>query len=293
MTLAAALAGALVISFSAIFFALSGADPITGIFFRAAYALPAVFALWFARRRRDRRSPRKRLIAFGAGVALGLDIAMWHSSINYIGTGLATLLVGSQAIFVAVFAWLFLGEIPSKRVMAAVPLVLIGVGLVSGVGQKGAFGANPLRGAALALLAAVFYAVFILGYRASNDVKAPAAGPLMEVTAGAMVAALVVGSLGSGINFTPAWPAHGWLVALALGVQLLAWLLIGYALPRLPAAETATIILIQPVGTMVWGVLIFSERPSLVQMIGAAMVLAGVGLVATALARRASTPAPA
>ena len=165
MTLAAALAGALVISFSAIFFALSGADPITGIFFRAAYALPAVFALWFARRRRDRRSPRKRLIAFGAGVALGLDIAMWHSSINYIGTGLATLLVGSQAIFVAVFAWLFLGEIPSKRVMATVPLVLIGVGLVSGVGQKGAFGANPLRGAALALLAAVFYAVFILGYQ--------------------------------------------------------------------------------------------------------------------------------
>ena len=75
--------------------------------------------------------------------------------------------------------------------------------------------------------------------------------------------------------------------------RLLAWLLIGYALPRLPAAETATIILIQPVGTMVWGVLIFSERPSLVQMIGAAMVLAGMGLVATALARRASTPAPA
>ena len=293
MTLLAALTGALVISFSAIFFALSGVDPITGTFFRAAYALPAVFALWFARRRIDSRTPRKRLIAFGAGLALGLDIAMWHSSINYIGAGLATLLVGSQAIFVAVFAWLFLGEIPSKRVIAAVPLVLLGVALVSGVGQEDAFGANPLRGAGLALLAAVFYAIFILGYRASNDAKAPAAGPLMEVTAGAMVAALVVGLLGSGINFAPAWPAHGWLLALALGVQALAWLLIGYALPRVPAAETATIILIQPVGTMVWGVLIFSERPSLVQMIGAAMVLAGMGLVATALARRASTPAPA
>ena len=293
MTLLAALTGALVISFSAILFALSGVDPITGTFFRSAYALPAVFALWFARRGLDRRPARKRLIAFGAGLALGLDIAMWHSSINYIGTGLATLLVGSQAIFVAVFAWLFLGEIPSRRVIAAVPLVLVGVGLVSGVGQEDAFGANPLQGAALALLAAVFYAVFILGYRASNDAKAPAAGPLMEVTAGAMVASLLIGSLGSGIEFTPKWPGHGWLLALALGVQVLAWLMIGYALPRLPAAETATIILIQPAGTMVWGALIFSERPSLLQMTGAAMVLAGVGLVAATLARRAPPPAPA
>ena len=293
MTLTAALTGALVISFSAIFFALSGVDPITGTFFRSAYALPAVFALWFARRGVDRRPARKRLIAFGAGLALGFDIAMWHTAINYIGTGLATLLVGSQAIFVAVFAWLFLGEIPSKRVIAAVPLVLVGVGLVSGAGQGDAFGDDPLLGTGLALAAALFYAVFILGYRASNDAKAPAAGPLMEVTAGALVASLLVGSLGSGIKFAPAWPEHGWLLALALGVQVLAWLLVGYALPRLPAAETATIILIQPAGTMIWGALIFSERPSLVQMIGAALVLVGVGLVATALARRAPTPAPA
>ena len=293
MTLLAALTGAIVVSFSAILFALSGVDPITGTFFRTAYALPAVFALWLARRRMDNRSPRKRLIAFGAGLALGLDIAMWHNAINYIGTGLATLLVGSQAIFVAVFAWLFFSEIPNRRVIATIPLVLVGVGLVSGVGQGNAFGANPLLGAALALLAAVFYAVFILGYRASNEAQAPAAGPLMEVTAGAMVAALLVGSLGSGIEFAPAWPAHGWLLALALGVQVLAWSLIGYALPRLPAAETATIILIQPVGTMVWGAMIFAERPSLLQMTGAAMVLVGVGLVAAVLARRAPPPTPA
>lgn len=293
MTLTAALTGALVISFSAIFFSLSGAAPMTGAFYRMAYSLPILFALWFARRDRDGRTRRKRLIAFGAGLALGFDIAMWHTAINYIGTGLATLLVGSQAIFVAVFAWLFLGEIPSKRVIAAVPLVLVGVGLVSGAGQGDAFGDDPLLATGLALAAALFYAIFILGYRASNDAKAPAAGPLMEVTAGAMVASLLVGSLGSGIKFAPAWPEHGWLLALALGVQVLAWLLIGYALPRLPAAETATIILVQPVGTMLWGALIFSERPSLVQMIGAALVLVGVGLVATALARRAPTPAPA
>jgi drug/metabolite transporter (DMT)-like permease len=70
-------------------------------------------------------------------------------------------------------------------------------------------------------------------------------------------------------------------------------LLIGYALPRLPAVETATIILLQPVLTMIWAVLIFSEQPSPIQWLGAALVLAGVGYVAVARARRSAVVAPA
>ena len=74
-------------------------------------------------------------------------------------------------------------------------------------------------------------------------------------------------------SFTPTWPAHGWLLILALTSQVAGWLLIGYALPRLPAVETATIILLQPVLTMIWAVLIFSESPSAIQWVGAALVL--------------------
>ncbi|MCI0424781.1 MAG: DMT family transporter, partial [Actinobacteria bacterium] len=70
-----------------------------------------------------------------------------------------------------------------------------------------------------------------------------------------------------------------------------AWLLIGYALPRLPAAETATIVLLQPALTMVWGAVIFGERPSLLQVAGAVIVLAGVGMVAVAGARSARVAA--
>jgi drug/metabolite transporter (DMT)-like permease len=57
-------------------------------------------------------------------------------------------------------------------------------------------------------------------------------------------------------------------------------LLIGYALPRLPAAETATIILVQPALTMFWGALIFAERPSVLHILGAVVVLVGVAYIA-------------
>ncbi len=281
-TLGAALIGAVAISFSAIFFALSAVEPITGAFFRAAYSLPILAIIWWIGRARDNRPRRSQWLAIGAGLMLGVDVLLWHTSINFIGAGLATLIANSSVIWVALGAWAFLGERPSSRIMVAVPVVLVGVGLVSGIGQSDAFGANPLLGAVLALLAALFYSSFILGFRASNDTFAPPAGPLAQATFGALLTPLFLGIfIRPGIDFVPSWPAHGWLVALALMAQVVGWLLIGYALPRLPAVETATIILIQPVLTMIWGAFIFDERPSPVQMVGAAIVLGGVAYVAT------------
>lgn len=286
MTLLAALAGALAISFSAILYALAGVTPITGAFYRTFYALPVLFVIWWLRRHEDHRSVNKRLIALGAGVVLGLDIVVWHIAIEYIGAGLSTLIANSQVVVVAIAAWFLLGEKPSRQVTIAIPVVLFGVALVSGLGRGDAFGSNPLLGTLLALLSALFYAAFIIGFRISNEERAPSAGPLLEATAGAALAALVAGGLSGGIDFVPTWPAHGWLLALALSSQVLGWLLIGYALPRLPTVETATIILMQPVLTMIWATIIFDESPSNIQLIGAAMVLGGVGYVAITGGRR-------
>lgn len=290
MTLLAALAGAVLISFSAIFFALAEVSPMTGAFFRAVYALPVLFVLWMLRRSRDRRPMTRRWIAIGAGLALGSDIVTWHVAIEFIGTGLATLLANTSVIFVALGAWVLLGERPRTTTLAAIPVILVGVTLVSGLGQGDAFGADPIRGTLFALLAAVFYATFFLGFRHSNDEQAPAAGPLMEATIGAALASLAIGLVGSNIDFAISWPAHGWLLAVAIGSQVVGWMMIGYALPRLPAAETATIILLQPALTIVWGAIIFGESPSAIQIAGAVIVLAGVAFVAVMRARRMPQP---
>lgn len=224
---------------------------------------------------------------------LGVDVVLWHTSINFIGAGLATLIANSSVLWVAFGAWVFQGEKPSRQVMLAVPVVLLGVGLVSGVGQTGAFGSNPLLGTVFALMAALFYSSFILGFRASNQSFAPPAGPLMEATLGALLTPLILSAfIRPGIEFTPSWPGHGWLLAMALVAQVFGWLLIGYALPRLPAVETATIILIQPVLTMIWGSIIFDESPSFLQMLGAAIVLGGVGFVAFSRGADDSPAAP-
>ncbi len=290
MTLLAALTGAVLISFSAIFFALADVSPTTGAFFRAVYALPVLFILWLVRRTRDRRPTTRRWIAVGAGLALGADIVAWHTAIAFIGTGLATLLANTSVIFVAIGAWILLGERPRNTTLMAIPVILLGVTLVTGLGQGSAFGANPVGGTFLALLAAIFYATFLLGFRHSNNEQAPGAGPLMEATLGAALASLAIGVVASDIDISFSWPAHGWLLAVAVGSQVAGWMMIGYALPRLPAAETATIILLQPALTMVWGAITFSERPSAVQIAGALIVLGGVAFVAMVRAGRVPQP---
>jgi drug/metabolite transporter (DMT)-like permease len=290
LTLLAAVGGAIAISFSAIFFALSGVSPVTGGFFRAVYALPVLAVIWWIGRRGDTRTPSKHRLALVAGLLLGPDVVLWHTSIDHIGAGLATLIANSQVIVVAISAWAVLGEKPSRRVMIAIPIVMVGVAMVSGLGRGDAFGDNPILGTALALSAAVFYAVFLLMFRSANEAQAPPAGPLLEATMGLLVSTLVIGAFTGNLDLAPTWPAHGWLIALALGAQVGGWLLIGYALPRLPAVETATIILLQPMLTMVWGAIIFGEQPSAIQLAGALLVLGGVGFVALASAMKAPVP---
>ncbi|MFL2941684.1 MAG: EamA family transporter [Candidatus Poseidoniales archaeon] len=58
------------------------------------------------------------------------------------------------------------------------------------------------------------------------------------------------------LDFQPTWPMHGWLFLLAVVSQVMGWLMISYSLPRLPAVHTSFAILLQPVLTIVWGILL-------------------------------------
>ncbi len=84
----------------------------------------------------------------------------------------------------------------------------------------------------------------------------------------------------------PSWPAHGWLLTLALTSQVVGWLLIAVALPRLPASLTSIVLTVQPVGSVLLGIVLLGEDPAPVQLLGVAVIVAGI-VIAT---RRARTP---
>ena len=290
--LAFAVAGALTIAWSSIFVEYADVSPETAAIFRCAYALPLLYYLaWREDSRLGSRDPRSRRLAAIAGVFFAADLIFWHHAIADVGAGLATVLGNLQVAFVPLVAWAVLSEYPGRRVLATLPVVLMGVVLVSGALEDTAFGDDPARGALFGLLTGIAYAGFILTLRAgSADLRRPA-GPLLDATAVSTVTAAVVGALLGRADFVPSWPEHGWLVLLALSSQVLGWMLISTSLPRLPAAITSILLTIQPVGSMVLGALLLGEDPTGLQLLGVAMIL--TGLVAVASTRGAPEPATA
>lgn len=281
MTHLAALAGVMAITFSPIFVRLSGLSPATVAFWRLAYALPAVFAAWLVVRRRDTRPLRSRAQAAAAGLFLAVDLFSWHHSIALIGAAAATLVGATQVAFVGFVAWALYRERPSRLAFVVLPVVLGGVALLSGLGGADAYGRRPVLGVVLGLVSALCYSVFLLLLRHSNrGYLAPSPGPLLDATLGALAGTAVTALFDSGFSLAPSWPAHGWLLALALLCHAAGWIWITGALPRLPALEVSALLLVQPAGAVIWAQLIFTERLSPVQWAGVAVVLGGILVLA-------------
>jgi drug/metabolite transporter (DMT)-like permease len=271
-----ALAGVIFISFSAILVRLADVSPSTSAFFRMAYALPLLLLLAYAIRKQDNRKRSMRWLAVGSGLILAVDLSMWHWSIGLVGAGLATVLANIQVVFVGLLGWLFLKERPSRLALAVIPMVLCGVVMTSGLGRTDAYGTDPVAGAVLGAGAGLLYAVFLILFRRSNRDRAPGAGPLLDATIGAAAGCLIAGLLDPGFSLHITFPSHIWLITLALCSQVTGWLLITNVLPRLPALETSILLVLQPILTVIWGLILFTELPSPVQWTGVMLVLTGI-----------------
>lgn len=293
-TMLIALAGAVAISFSPVFYVYSNTNPSTGAFFRMLYALPALALLAYLVRKADTRSSRTRWTAFGAGLILAPDMLSYHSSMIFIGIGIATLIGNSQVIIVTLASWKLFGEKPNPAILLSLPVVIIGLALISGFADPEPYGEDPVKGVVFGMMAAFFYSSFLILFRYSNRGLAPSSSVQLDATVGAALGLLVLGLLPLSsvaiepLELQPTWPGHGWLILLALLCQVAGWLAIAHALPRLPAAHTSFAILLQPVLTLIWGYFILhQEGHSQNQAIGVFLVL--VAIVTVTLYGSAST----
>ena len=283
--------GAFVIAFSAILVRLAEVSPSTAAFFRCLWALPLLGLLaWHERERFGDRSWRDRWLAWAAGLFFAADLTFWHHSIAAVGAGLATVLGNTQVVFVGLLAWVVLGERPENRSLVAIPVVFLGVTLISGVIGSGAYGDDPALGVVYGILTGITYALFLLILRQGNTDERRPGGPLFDATLSAAVFSALGGIAVGDIDWTPGAEAQAWLVLLALSSQVLGWLLISVSLPRLPALLTSIVLMLQPVSTVFLGAVLLSEAPSAVQLTGVAIVIAGVAVATVRPRERAPAP---
>jgi drug/metabolite transporter (DMT)-like permease len=250
------------------------------------FGLPLLIAVAWAEWRRFGPLPRRAVVlAAIAGIFFAGDLTFWHHAIEYVGAGLATVLGNLQILVVGVVAWLVLGERPSRSILIAVPVVLAGVVLISGVVGAGAYGADPALGVLLGIATALCYSGYLLVIRrGGRDARRPA-GPVAIATLSTALVAAAAGVVIGDLDPTPALASLAWLALLGLTSQGLGYLFISISLPRLPAIVTSLILLVQPVITVGLSMVLLGERPSVAQLAGVALVIGGIAVATVPIAR--------
>ncbi len=278
--------GATCIAFSGVFFLFAEVSPSTGTFYRAVFGLPLLVIVALGERRRYGPLPRETIrLAAIAGIFFTGDLMFWHHAIGAVGAGLATVLGNLQVIIVGFFAWLLLGERPSRATLLALPIVLVGVVLISGVVGDGAYGAAPLLGVVLGIATAICYSAYLLIIRVGGRDPRRPAGPVVVATIVVAVTSLVIGKGIGDLDLTPPLHSLFWLALLGISAQSAGYLLISISLPRLPAIITSVILLTQPVMSMGLAIVLLRETPSSIQLLGVGLVVGGIAGATVPVAR--------
>ena len=275
----AALLGAVCIAFSGILYRWAEVTPSTGTVFRALFGLPLLgLVAWLEHRRYGGLPARTIRISAIAGIFFAGDLTFWHHAIGAVGAGLATVLGNLSVLVVGVVAWLAFGERPNRATFLALPVVLLGIVLISGAIGGASYGANPGLGVVLGIACAICYASYLLLIRRGGyDLRRPA-GPVAIATVSTTVVAVVVGLVIGDLDATPSLSSLAWLALLGLTSQSLGYLLISLSLPRLPAILTSIILLAQPVMTVGLSISLLGEAPSPTQLVGVALVIGGIAI---------------
>ncbi|MCX5205987.1 DMT family transporter [Streptomyces sp. NBC_00237] len=266
------LLGGLCIAGSAVFVKLSGTSAGTAAFFRCTLALVVLVPLALVEYRRIGARPRRlwKLDA-AAGVLLGVDYVLWAASIATVGASIATVLINIQVVVFPLLGRIFSKTPLARRFLVTLPLMLFGVALASGSLGVPVAGSDPVLGGIYGAAAGCAYAGYLYLMRLGGG-QGHFVQPVGTATATAALAALVLGGLWTGIDLPSGWAAWGWLTALALIGQVLAWLIMTPALPRLAPHVSAALLLLHPVMAILLGMAI-GERPTALQLGGCVLVL--------------------
>ncbi|HWS59249.1 MAG TPA: EamA family transporter [Actinotalea sp.] len=250
------------------------------------------------------RLPKGReLAALAVLGVVGMAMVQWlyFVAISRLPVGLALLIEYTAPVLVALWARFVLGEQVRARVWWALVACLVGLTLVAQVGEGVTLDV-------VGLVAAAGAAVSLATYYLLGDRLVRARDPLSTQTWSMVFAAAfwvvlqplwtldrnllgtdvaLPGALDGGL--VPLWALVCWIIVLGTVVP---YVLVLGGVARLGAARAGVLGMIEPVAASAAAWVVLGESMTPVQLLGGAVVLAGVALAESARRRPRLTPAP-
>ena len=221
----------------------------------------------------DRYAVRKDIaILFVSGAVMGFNWVFLFEAYKYTTVSMATVSYYCAPVIITALSPLVLGEKLTASRIAGIAAATAGMFMITGSLQGGS---QPLKGVLFGLLAALFYAcVTIL----NKQLKGGFTG--IQITIVQLFAAGIVVAPYAVINHEGAWvmPHGAGLVCLIIvGVVHTGIVLHLYfsSMQILPGQSVAMCSYIDPVSSLLIAAAVLSERMSIVQIIGAVLIIGG------------------
>jgi drug/metabolite transporter (DMT)-like permease len=232
-----------------------------------------------------RRLTRRDVLLMAlSSTALALHFGLWITSLEYTSIASSVVLVTSHPAFVAVLSFFLWGERLNKLTVGGIVIALAGVVVINYGGFS--FGSDAVLGNLLALAAGFVVAGYlIIGGQLRERIDL--LSYLAIIYSGAAVL-LLAATLVMGYGFTGYTPGtYLMMVLLALVPQLIGHSSLNLAVRLVPVTLVSVAILGEPVGATLLGGLILGELPTVNEIIGGVLILAGIFIVL----RRSRAPA--
>ncbi|MDT8452475.1 MAG: EamA family transporter [Gammaproteobacteria bacterium] len=243
-------------------------------FYRGAIGLLFVL-FWLALRLRNSGLTSRRLWFWSVVAGLGVagNFSFYFVSIAEGSVAVAATLMYCAPVFVYLASFALKLESSTPLKWAAIVMVMIGIVLLTRIYDIDADGITPL-GVATGLLAGLFYAVFIFGFKYATPHGSPQA--ILVIAFTTLVAILIwPGDLDqiTAVPYTPVWPLFAALGVLGAGLSFTLYILgLKYTVP----AVASIMAMVEPVTATLFGIVVLNESLVGLQILGMGLILATV-----------------
>ena len=271
------LVGILGISMSAIFVKYSTAPSAVTATWRLLWTVilmtPAVLGSKKIRRELFAASGKTVGLSALSGVFLAVHFVFWFESLAHTSVASSTTIVCTEVIWVALGFCLFLKGRISPKATAIIGITFLGSALIAMADSSA--GGNQLYGDVLSLVAAVAVAVYtLLGREVRKTVSTSVYTYIVYAACVAVLLGMCWAQKQNILGYGFSAPIVGFLLAVfstILGHSIFSWCLKFFS----PAFVSASK-LCEPVAAGIMAAFLFGEMPTMLQLLGGAMVIGGV-----------------
>lgn len=268
--------GVISVSFAAIFIRLAAeaSPPVIAAYRMALASLVIVPLAWWRSGKELRRLPRRDIfLALGSGAFLALHFRLWIASLSYTSVATSVILVTTTPIFVAIASYFLFHEKLNRQAGVGIVISIVGAIIIGYSNWK--VGANSLFGGLLALLGAFAVVGYMLiGRKLMRSISLLS---YISLAYGSAAVLLLLSALAFGYRLVGySTNTYIWLVLLAVVPQLIGHSSVNWSLRFISATLVTIAVLGEPVGATTLAFFILKETPSLSEIGGGILILAGI-----------------